>query len=186
MVSKCNSCGFTSDDMDARFCPNCGGTLEAVVAQQPAPASNACPKCGSTANAPGARFCQQCGSSLGGVQPVATVQPVVTPAAVTPAVAYSASGAKTVTGMKIKMMPIAKMIEGGLEQSGLIELHSDGIIFYGKHMSILASLHVSDIARADPGMKSNLLDVKMKDGSVKTFKFMNARDWAGLVNSNVR
>ncbi len=191
MASICKSCGFTSDDMDARFCPNCGGTLEAAVAQQPvaqqaAPASNACPKCRSTTNATGARFCQQCGSSLGGGQVATTVSPVVTPAVVTPAISYSASGSKTVTGMKIKMMPIAKMMEKGLEQSGLIELHSDGIIFYGKHMAILASLHVSDIARANPGIKNSLLDVQMKDGRLITFKFMNAREWAGIINSNIR
>ncbi len=186
MPSKCQSCGFTSEDQDARFCPNCGGTLEVVATQQPAPASNACPKCGSTANGPGSRFCQSCGAALGGGEAAPAVTPSVTPAAVTPAISYGDSGSKRVTGMKIKMMPIAKMIENGMEQSGMVELHSDGIIFYGKRMAILASLHVSDIARADPGLKNNLLDVRMKDGSVKSFKFMNARDWASIINSNIR
>ncbi len=83
-------------------------------------------------------------------------------------------------------MPIAKMMDGGLEQSGSIELHSDGIIFFGKRMMIIASLHVSDIARASPGGKNNLLNVQMKDGSSKMFKFMNAAEWAGMINTNLR
>nr|MDO8087039.1 zinc ribbon domain-containing protein [Candidatus Sigynarchaeum springense] len=187
MGSKCISCGFSSDDQDARFCPNCGGTLEAeAAAPQAAPANIACPNCGSDANGPGSRFCQSCGAALGGGQAAPAVMPVVTPAAVSPAISHGDSGSKRVTGIKIKMMPIAKMIENGMEQSGLIELHSDGIIFYGKHMAIIASLHVSDIARADPGPRSNLLDVRMKDGSLKSFKFMNARDWAGIINTNIR
>ncbi len=189
----CKSCGFTSDETDARFCPNCGGTLEAMATQQaPAASSNACPKCGSTANAAGARFCQSCGSSLGGgqqaVAAASPVYPVVTPAIqTTPAyITPSDAGSKRVTGMKVKMMPIAKMMDNGMEQSGSIELHSDGIIFYGKRMAILASLHVSDIQRASPGMKNNLLTVQMKDGTTKTFKFMNASEWAGILNSNLR
>jgi hypothetical protein len=160
-----------------------------AVQQAPVATITGCPKCGSTANAAGSRFCQQCGSSLGG-QPAAVsvspVSPVVTPAYVTPAVTYAGSGSKAVTGMKIKMMPIAKMMDGGMEQSGQIELHSDGILFYGKKLAILASLHVSDIARASPGGKNNLLTVQMKDGSTKNFKFMNASDWAGILNSNLR
>ncbi|MEX2684367.1 MAG: zinc ribbon domain-containing protein [Candidatus Sigynarchaeota archaeon] len=189
MTSKCASCGFTSDDQDARFCPNCGGALETVAAppqSQPAPATGACPNCGSTVNAPGSRFCQSCGTPLGGGQAAPAVTPAVTPAAVSPAISHGDSGPKRVTGMKIKMMPIARHYFNGMEESGLIELHSDGIIFYGKHMAIMASLHVSDIARADPGAKSNLLDVRMKDGSVHSFKFMNARDWAGIINTNIK
>jgi hypothetical protein len=191
----CSSCGFTSQDSDARFCPNCGGTLEESRGRQvpaeiaAAPSIQACPRCGSTANAPGARFCQQCGGSLGGQQAAVSVSPVFTPAAVAP-LNFSqpafGSGSKAVTGLKIKMMPIAKLIENGVERSGVIELHSDGILFLGPRQSIIASLHVSDIARASPGIKSHFLDVQMKDGSQKTFKFMNARDWAGIVNSNLR
>jgi hypothetical protein len=207
MTSVCKACGFTSEEQDAKFCPNCGGTLESMAYPQSARASTGCPKCGSTANAAGALFCQQCGSSLGGQPAQGQVYPVVTPGAVYPvnvnpravypvnvnpvAVARpytpSASGSgKSVTGVKIKSMPIARMTENGQEQSGSIELHSDGIIFFGKRMAILASLHVTDIAKASAGAKNNLLDVQMKDGGTKTFKFMNASDWAGIVNQNIK
>lgn len=95
------------------------------------------------------------------------------------------SGAK-VTGPRVKMMPIAKMKDASGEQSGSVELHTDGILFLGKKMAILASLHVADIAKASPGAKSNLLDVLMKDGTNKSFKFMNAAEWAPIINQNLK
>jgi len=49
---KCGKCQFEKRE-GARFCNECGHTLESV-----------CPKCGS-ANRPGSRFCDECGHDLG-------------------------------------------------------------------------------------------------------------------------
>jgi hypothetical protein len=191
MTTVCIGCGFTSDEVDAKFCPNCGGTLEPMVTPQAVPASTAlpgCPKCGSRANSAGARFCQQCGANLAGQQVAGQVYPVGTGAPVYPVnvkpVGAPSSGAK-VTGMKVRSMPIARMTENGQEQPGSVELHTDGILFF-KARVLLSSLHVSDIAKASPGAKNNLLDVQMKDGSTKSFKFMNASEWAGIINQNIK
>ena len=48
---KCSKCQF-ENPKDAKFCNECGGTLQM-----------ACPKCGKV-NPPGSKFCNECGHKL--------------------------------------------------------------------------------------------------------------------------
>ena len=48
---KCSKCQFENPE-DAKFCNECGGTLQI-----------ACPKCGKV-NPPGSKFCNECGHKL--------------------------------------------------------------------------------------------------------------------------
>ncbi len=61
---KCSKCDFENRP-DARFCKQCGQTMQAQ-ATQPTPSVSAgtvCSACGATAK-PGARFCPRCGNPL--------------------------------------------------------------------------------------------------------------------------
>jgi predicted RNA-binding Zn-ribbon protein involved in translation (DUF1610 family) len=208
----CKSCGFASTDQDARFCPNCGGQLEAITSGQaqtvaPAGAPNACSKCGFTGNVADAKFCHQCGATIRAAATVAVVTPAsgtcpncsftnpagavfcqacgnalkVGSGAVQPVQGMAGSTSKQIVGGKLKSIPIARFGE----KPGEIELRSDGLLFMQKRIPIL-SAHILDIAKAIEGSKSNLLDVEMKDGTMHSFKFVSARDWARLINSLIK
>ena len=56
MSKKCSKCGY-ENDVNAKFCLECGNVLENLQE------NNICPKCGYSNNI-GSNFCKSCGSSL--------------------------------------------------------------------------------------------------------------------------
>lgn len=232
---KCKNCDFVSGDEDARFCPQCGQTLEAIKDEEAGSSLFAlCPNCGSTANSPGAKFCidcgaslgpmavststgskplvcaacgfsnnaadakfcHQCGAALGKASTLATKGPILTSAAPTRAsvspsrpnaapIQASASPIKRlVNGPKLKEMAVARLFDktntNGI--GGKIMLLTDGILFVSNQVGQI-SFHIADIAKVTPGGKSNLLNVYLKNGETKTFKFFDARKWIVPINN---
>jgi hypothetical protein len=78
---KCPACGSENRD-DARFCKQCGNSLETPIAPvvPPIPARPVvCPACGATNN-PRARFCARCGKALAEITAPEAADAVLSPA----------------------------------------------------------------------------------------------------------
>ncbi|MCL2157595.1 MAG: zinc ribbon domain-containing protein [Methanobrevibacter sp.] len=58
MNKSCSNCGYINNE-NAKFCLNCGNSLESDIVQE----DNFCRKCGSR-NLAGSNFCEFCGSPL--------------------------------------------------------------------------------------------------------------------------
>lgn len=150
-----------------------------------------CQMCGSQLSS-GAKFCENCGAKAAETEsvkvpsssskqtwPMAQTNPPITIA--------PTGGSKTVSGSKVREVPISRMFDGTNKAGivGKIALMNDGLIFTTSKKDVF-SLHINDIARVSPGAKQSFLDIEMKNGNKISFKLMGANDWITLINNQLR
>ena len=61
-MKKCTSCGQIYDE-DINFCPQCGGTVKAVIKKEEKPYT-VCPNCNAVIEGGSASFCHFCGTKI--------------------------------------------------------------------------------------------------------------------------
>ncbi len=170
----CKSCGYTTNEENAKFCQTCGSALEPVKGEN-------CPKCNAPI-APQAQFCSKCGASLeAAAAPPAAAAPQAQsqPQASTPGV-Y-----RDVTGPILKAMPIAHYHDRGARIVGAIKLCRDGLRFAALNGERI-NCPVEAIAQVTRGSKTDILDVQMKDGKVFTFQVMGGKKWLEVFQGILR
>lgn len=180
--APCPKCGSTKNAPSSAFCIDCGAPLGA---SRPQVAKNiACPACGFDKNAPDAKFCHQCGAAIGKESKAAVIGKESKAAVSVPKQTSVTQVNRVVNGPKLKVIPIARLFDKSTKDgiSGKIMLATDGILFVSNQIGQV-SFHIEDIASAKAGEKSNLLEVILKSGETKTFKFAGAKAWVPLINS---
>src|SRR5271157_2694587 len=175
-----NSCGYSTDEPNAKYCQLCGEPLVKVPdVSTEAGASVACPNCGFTENLPASKFCSQCGAARAttGGRPGESSKPAP---ADSPGQTKRKTEPREVTGPILKLHPIAHQIDGNFKIFGAIQLRRDGVRFAAINAERI-NCPLEDIS-AVVGVKSNFLEIHMKSGQVLTFKFSSARKWVELIN----
>jgi len=173
--TPCPNCGSTNNAVGSKFCLDCGTPLEAKASQ--VSKNVACPACGFDKNTSDARFCHQCGAALGKGATIAASVPKQTNVA-------APLEKHVVNGPKLKEMPIARLFDKTTKDgiSGKILLATDGIRFVSSQKGQF-SFHVTEIASAKVGEKTNLLEIHLKNGETKIFRFAGAKSWVPPISS---
>ncbi len=194
-MANCKVCGNPIETDGGKFCPSCGADIGESAAESPSvpavipasmpapPASIPCPNCGFVNSTVEGKFCQQCGGKLIREEGVILDPVAGQVVAATPYVPPSAPAPlqrRQVLGRKLKVIPIAKLITNLEKNSGMISLHDDGVRFNGKNT--LVQCHVEEIAKVAQGNKSDIMGIKMKDGTEYVFKLMGAKKWVKILN----
>ncbi len=164
----CKSCGYSTQEDNAKFCQKCGSELVK---------ENVCPKCNEPLAAD-AKFCSKCGTPSGAsaVAPTAPVPQVQSqPQAATPGF-Y-----RDVNGPILKAMPIAHYLDKGASIVGAIKLCRDGLRFAALNGERI-NCPVEMVASVTKGAKTDILEVRMKDGKMFSFKVMGGKKWLEVFN----
>ncbi|MFX0103086.1 MAG: zinc ribbon domain-containing protein [Candidatus Hodarchaeota archaeon] len=187
--NRCGSCGFMTNEPDAKFCPECGGTLS----EQKGPKKEKidqdvltnCPVCNEPILNRKSRFCLNCGTPFDGserppeptegllfeqstpyeepsYQPIESTQPI--------------DKAYTKGCVKLFHLPHAVLMRDNGEYGGEIILSTDGVAFYTKKYSSFL-IPFAAISSVNEGYKENILDIHLYNEEVYTFRLMRAYDW---------
>ena len=185
----CKTCGYISDEINEKFCPNCGSSFgetdeEKVEQKAEEELLVKCPKCGFINSNPGAKFCEQCGAGFDqSVETPAPQQLQDVPAS--PPVMNIGSGSnapRPVVGTILKENLLAKLLEGDLKMNGRLEIRRDGVTFVSsQRFNKLVQCQSENISQVKVGNKPGIFGIMMKNGDKFIFKVGNAQKWVKYV-----
>lgn len=190
----CGTCGFMTTEPDAKFCPECGGSLSEQTAPKKEKikkekfdesTSKTCPSCGEPVLNPNSRFCLNCGVSFDGTEPAIpgaqalpsenfNVEQSVAYPPIETTIPIDKAYVKSCT--KLFHLPHGVLMQDNREYGGQVILTNDGVAFYTKKIQPFL-IPFEAIESVNQGYKDNLLDIHLVNGDVKKFRLMRAYDW---------